>query len=253
MRNIKVTISYDGTAYYGFQSQPDGNTIQDKIEAAINALTGEQLKIVSSGRTDAGVHARRQVINFITSSAIPAERWCHALNARLPEDIVALHAAEMPLTFHSRRDAISKTYCYRIRYNRYRNVFQRQYEYHHYGKLDLDAMSEALRYLQGTHDFTSFCSVRSDKPSHVRTIYEARLEFHPDPGDENMGGTIYIYLVGNGFLYNMVRIMVGTILQVGQGKRAREQIKTILEAKDRSLAGPTAMAHGLTLWDVEYT
>lgn len=253
MRNIKLTLSYDGTSYFGFQSQPGGNTIQDKLEEAIAALTGEQVKIIGSGRTDAGVHARRQTLNFVTQSAVPIERWCLALNSRLPADIIVLHANEVPLSFHARRDATSKTYCYKIRYGRFRDVFLRQYEYHHYGRLDLAAMEEALQCLVGSHDFTSFCSVRSEKPSHVRTIYEARLEFHPDAEMDATGGSIHIYLIGNGFLYNMVRIVVGTLLQIGEGKKTKEQMKTILEGKQRSLAGPTAMAHGLTLWDVEYT
>lgn len=253
MRNVKITLSYDGTGYNGFQSQPQGNTIQDKIEEAIASLTGEQVKLVSSGRTDAGVHARRQVINFMTASAVPVERWCLALNARLPGDIVALQACEVPLTFHARRDAVSKTYCYKIRYGKFRDVFRRHHEYHYYSKLDLDAMGKALSILRGTHDFTSFCSTRSDKPSHVRTLYDTRLDYVPDGMPELTGGCIHIYLTGNGFLYNMVRIVVGTLLQIGEGKKTVQQMAEILEGKNRALAGPTAMSHGLTLWDVEYT
>lgn len=253
MRNIKLTMSYDGTSYYGFQSQPDGNTVQDKIEQAIGVLTGETIKLIGSGRTDAGVHARKQVVNFFTSSAVPIERWCLALNARLPSDIVMLEAKEVPLSFHSRRDAIRKTYCYKIRYGRHKDVFNRNFEYHHYGRLNLEAMSQALQHLVGTHDFTSFCSVRSVKSSHIRTIYEAGLEYRPDSLLDSMNGVIQINLTGNGFLYNMVRIVVGTLLQIGEGKKTAAQMKSILEACDRSQSGPTAMAHGLTLWEVEYT
>lgn len=254
MKNIKMTVSYDGTAYNGFQSQPNRNTIQDKLEEAIASLTGEKVHVIGSGRTDAGVHARRQVVNFATSSAIPAERWSLAINARLPDDIIVLRAEEVPLSFHARKDAKRKTYCYKIRHSRTPDVFQRRYEYHHYGELDLPAMSAALTEIKGTHDFTSFCSVRTASESRVRTIYEAWLDFIPaaDPLDEK-DGCIRIFLTGNGFLYNMVRIIVGTLIEIGEGKKTSQQMRSILLGKDRTLAGPTAMAHGLTLWDVEYT
>lgn len=248
-----MIVSYDGTSYNGFQSQPNRNTVQDKLEEAIWHLTGETVKVLASGRTDAGVHARGQVFNFLTESQIPVERWCVAMNTRLPQDIAVYAARELPLDFHSRRSAKKKTYKYRIRIGRHRDVFQYRTEYHHYKRLNLEEMRKALKHLEGEHDFTSFCSVRSDKPSHVRTIYEAKLEFTPDvfPFSDD-SGMIEISITGNGFLYNMVRIIVGTLLQVGEGRRKSSDFPAILKAMDRSKAGPTAEPHGLILWEVEY-
>jgi tRNA pseudouridine38-40 synthase len=253
VRNLRFTISYNGTAYSGFQTQPRGNTIQDKLEEAIKLLTGETVKVISSGRTDAGVHARGQVINFITSSTIPVERWCLALNTRLPKDIVVLTAEEVPLNFHSRKSAKRKTYCYSIRTARFPNVFHRNFEFHHYTPLHVESMREALECLIGEHDFTSFCTVRTDKEVRVRTIYEARIEVDSDEMSDNQSiGNIRLIITGNGFLYNMVRIIVGTLFQIGEGKRKSSDMLRILEARDRSQAGPTAEAIGLTLWKVEY-
>lgn len=254
MRNIRIVISYDGTRYNGFQSQPFKNTIQDKIEEAIRLLSGEQVKLIGSGRTDAGVHARGQVANFMTSSPIPAERWRYALNARLPEDIVILESTEAALDFHARRQANQKTYRYTINNSRVRDVFQQKYQYFHPTPLDVRKMQEALNLLIGEHDFTTFCSRKSTKSSHVRTLLKADIvmenEHYPD--DEGRNGVFHIYITGNGFLYNMVRIIVGTLLQVGDGRRSPEEMKTMLEAKDRSQAGPTAVAQGLCLWEVVY-
>lgn len=249
-----MTVSFDGTGYYGFQSQPGGNTIQDVIEAALNGLTGEIIKIIGSGRTDAGVHARGQVFNFLTESAIPLERWGMALNGRLPKDIVILETREVPLGFHSRRSAKRKTYRYSMNGNQYPDVFQRYYQFHHPGKLDVEAMQQGLQYLIGTHDFTSFASRHSTKPSHVRTIYEAHLEVdhtNSRPGTRDQG-IIQMFITGSGFLQHMVRIIMGTLLQVGEGKRSPEDMLHILKARDRGQAGPTAVSHGLMLWQVDY-
>lgn len=253
MRNIVLVIGYDGTGYSGFQTQPSGNTVQDKIEEAIRILTGETVKIHGSGRTDAGVHARGQVLHFHTESKIPIERWCLALNSRLPDDIVVYRAWEAPLEFHSRRSAKRKTYRYTIQRSKFPDLFHRMTRYHHPMPLNVEAMREALANLEGEHDFTSFCSIRSDKQSHVRNVYETHVyvDCEPMPGD-NEAEVIQIEMTSNGFLYNMVRIVVGTLLQVGEGKRKPEDMLTILEAKKRSAAGPTAVAHGLTLWSVEY-
>jgi tRNA pseudouridine38-40 synthase len=253
VRNLRFIISYNGTAYSGFQTQPRGNTIQDELEQSIKQLTGEKVKVISSGRTDAGVHARGQVINFLTNSAIPVERWCLALNTRLPNDIVVLTAEEVPLDFHSRKAAKRKTYCYAIRMARFPNVFHRNFEFHHYTPLDVNAMKQALECLIGEHDFSSFCTVRTDKEIRVRTIYEARIEVAPDEMvDEHIIGSLRVMITGSGFLYNMVRIIVGTLFQIGEGKRASSDMRRILEARDRSQAGPTAEAIGLSLWQVEY-
>lgn len=254
MRNLAMLISYDGTAYSGFQSQPSGNTIQDRLEAAIRLLTGEDVKIIGSGRTDAGVHARGQVIQFRTASRIPVERWPLAMNSRLPDDIVVHYAQEVPEHFHARRSALRKTYRYTILNARHPNVFARRCEFHHPRPLDVDAMKAGLSYLVGEHDFTSFCSAQTEDTNRVRTIYDASIKTCEIDGDAGMarGRRITVDLTGNGFLYNMVRIIVGTILLVGEGKMAPEHIRDILEARDRRLAGPTAMAHGLMLWEVVY-
>lgn len=254
MRNLFMKVSYDGTAYDGFQTQPQGNTIQDHLEAAIFHLTGERLKITGSGRTDAGVHAYGQPFNFETASVIPLHRWCLALNARLPEDIVVTEAREVPASFHSRRGAKRKTYRYTINGNRFPDPFQRRLQMHHPRVLDTAAMEQGLAYLVGTYDFTSFASRRSTKSSHVRTIFSAHMEIDRcmcRPGSDDQG-VIHTFLTGSGFLQHMVRIIMGTLLEVGEGKRKPEDMASILAACDRSAAGPTAVAQGLTLWSVEY-
>lgn len=250
-----MRVSYLGTAYSGFQTQLNADTVQDQIEKAIHRLTGDDIKIHSSGRTDKGVHARGQVFHFHTKSIIPIKRWRMALNARLPDDIVIEDVNEVPLEFHARRSAKRKTYRYRINTNLLPNIFTRFYEFHHPAPLLVDEMRIALQFFVGTHDFTSFCSLKSDKDSHERTIYEASLEFTPTT---NLNGTsdrgiIEIYLTGNGFLYNMVRIIVGTLIEIGEGKKNALDVPLILQAKNRSLSGPTAVAGGLTLWHVEYS
>jgi tRNA pseudouridine38-40 synthase len=265
-RNLCIVVSYDGTDYFGFQSQPGGNTVQDKLEEALLMLTGETIRVTGSGRTDAGVHARSMYVNFYTSSQIPVRRWALALNARLPDDIVVHSAFEAPEEFHARRHAIRKTYRYTINCSKFPDLFRRKYEFHHHAPLNIDAMREGLSCLIGEHDFSSFTSPLSTKPHHVRTLYEARLETEqrkdgvPTLGEEadsrrypgKQRGVFHLYVTGNGFLYNMVRIITGTIMQVGEGKRASEDIAAILKARDRSRAGPTAVPHGLTLWNVEY-
>lgn len=253
VRNIAMVIGYDGTGYSGFQTQPSGNTIQNKLEEAISHLTGEGVKIHGSGRTDAGVHARAQVIHFLTESRIPIERWSLALNTRLPPDIMVYTAWEASPDFHARRSAKRKTYRYSIQRSKYPDIFNSRTRFHHPLALDTDAMRSALNQLQGKHDFTSFCTVRTAMESKVRILYDTRLEFvsEPLPGDEQ-AGVIHIDITGNGFLYNMVRIIVGTLIDIGQGKRKSSDMGVILEAKDRGKAGPTAVAHGLTLWRVEY-
>lgn len=245
MRNICMKVSYDGTNFNGFQIQPKGRTVQQEIEKAIAHLTGEQVSIIGSGRTDAGVHAMGQVFNFHTDSAIPIERWALALNSRLPDDIVILKAKEVSLQFHARASAKRKTYRYSIDTGKFPNVFSRNLQFHHPGALDVAAMRESIGCLVGTHDYTSFTSTRSTKRSHVRTIYEVKLLSGED-------GALHLYLTGNGFLYNMVRIIAGTLLWVGEGKLQPDDMKRILTACDRKLAGPTAMPQGLMLMDVEY-
>ncbi|MRN57082.1 tRNA pseudouridine(38-40) synthase TruA [Paenibacillus monticola] len=254
MRNLLMKVNYDGTNYDGFQTQPKGNTIQDRLEQAIFHLTGEELKIIASGRTDAGVHAYGQPFNFVTSSQIPLERWCLALNARLPQDIVVTEAREVPLSFHSRRGAKRKTYRYTISANRFPDPFQRRWQLHHPVKLDISAMQQGLIHILGTHDFTSFASRKSTKTSHVRTIFEAHMEIDRTMcrSDSTDQGVIHTYITGSGFLQHMVRIIMGTLINVGEGKFQADEVAGILAACDRAAAGPTAMASGLALWSVEY-
>ncbi len=254
MRNIRVTICYDGTEYHGFQVQPGVPTIQAALIEAVASVTGETVPVHGSGRTDAGVHARGQVVNFETSSQLPIDRWCQALNARLPRDIAVWAAEEVPSSFHARKSSKRKTYCYTINGNRYPDPMHCRTEYHHPGRLDVLAMQEAMRRLEGEHDFTSFCSVRAESESKVRTIYEARLVQSEVEGMETAPGVgrLRLFFTGNGFLYNMVRIMAGTLLAVGEGKLRADDIPRILQAKDRGLAGPTAKPHGLSLWSVDY-
>jgi tRNA pseudouridine38-40 synthase len=271
MRNIGLIVSYDGTDYYGFQSQPGGNTVQDKLEEAIYALTGERIHVTGSGRTDAGVHARGQIVNFLTPSSIPIERWMLALNTRLPNDIVVQSAFAVPENFHARRGAISKTYRYTINCNRNPDLFRRRYQFHHPTPLDIGAMRSGLTHLIGEHDFSSFTAPQSTKTSHVRTILQAELEIEIDPPGhfpipkDHFGqqwdqihypgkqrGVIHIYITGTGFLYNMVRIIAGTLIQVGEGKRTSSEMASILASRNRAKAGPTAVPQGLSLWEVKY-
>lgn len=246
MRNIRMVVSYEGTRYFGFQTQPGGNTIQDAIEKALKLLTGETTEVISSGRTDAGVHARHQVINFLTESQIPIGRWALALNSRLPNDIVITEAHEAPLSFHARHSAKRKTYRYTINCSRYPDVFWRHMQFHHPTPLNVNEIAASLDCLIGEHDFTSFCSANSTKTSHVRKLFEAYLEY------KEQEGHLHLYFTGSGFLQHMVRILVGTLIEVGEGKRKSADMERILQARDRSCAGPTAMAHGLMLWEVFY-
>ncbi len=208
-------------------------------------VTGESVKVIGSGRTDAGVHARAQVANFFTYSNLPTGKWCKALNHHLPVDIVVWDAHEVASTFDARKSAKRKTYCYTINFQRFHDPLRKHMELHHPAPLDVNAMSEALPYFLGEHDFTSFSSTRNPKENKIRTIYEAKF-------DEIRPGVIEIRITGNGFLYQMVRIMVGTLLVIGQQKRAPQEVRDILLAKDRKQAGPTAKAHGLILWEVSY-
>ncbi|WP_240666761.1 tRNA pseudouridine(38-40) synthase TruA [Longirhabdus pacifica] len=253
MRNIKMVVSYDGTMYSGFQRQPQERTVQGEIETVLNKLTGRHIDIISAGRTDSGVHARGQVFNFFTHSSIKLSNWGRAMNALLPMDIRILEVDETPLTFHARKTAHRKTYCYTVNTGRVSDVFQHKFQHHYPRKLDVDKMKLALDVLIGKHDFTSFCSAKSTKSCHERTIYDIRIALEQtafaEQGDTPL---MRIWITGNGFLYNMVRIIVGTVLKIGEHKWDVSSMKNILEAKDRNLAGPTAPAKGLVLWDIKY-
>ena len=244
MKRIKLTIAYDGTNYCGWQVQPNGITIEEVLNKAIQKLTGEDILVIGASRTDSGVHALGNVAVFDTESTIPPEKLAMALNQRLPEDIVVVKSEEVPTDFHPRYCDCSKTYEYHIINTRIPDPTRRLTNYFVSYVLDIEKMRQAAAYLVGEHDFVSFCNVRTDVESTVRTI--TGLEILTN-GDE-----ITIRITGNGFLYNMVRIIVGTLIRVGRGFYEPEQVKEILEAKDRKAAGVTAPAHGLVLVKIDY-
>lgn len=245
MTNYKMIVQYDGSRYSGWQVQGNtGQTIQGKLQSVLEKMTGEEIELHGSGRTDAGVHAMGQVANFKLQSAYEPEEIKRYCNQYLPEDIVVLEVSEVPLRFHSRLNAIKKTYCYRIFLGEKPDVFRRKYVTPVAENLDINKMKAAAEVLLGTHDFTSFCGNRHFKKSAVRTIYEIQIEEKTDELD--------IYFTGNGFLQNMVRILTGTLLEVGTGKQEVCEMKEILEGRNRSLAGTMAAAKGLVLMNVEY-
>ena len=244
MKRIKLTIAYDGTNYCGWQIQPNGITIEEVINKTLQKLTGEPILVIGASRTDSGVHAMGNVAVFDTETSIPPERIAMALNQRLPEDIVIVKSEEVALDFHPRYCDCSKTYEYHIINTRIPVPTKRLTNYFVSYNLNLDHMREAASYLVGEHDFVSFCNVRTDVENTVRTITALDII-------EN-GNEITIRITGNGFLYNMVRIIVGTLIRVGRGFYTPEKVKEILEAKDRKAAGVTAPAHGLMLMNIEY-
>lgn len=244
MKRIKLTIAYDGTNYCGWQIQPNGITVEEVLNKALKKLTGEDILVIGASRTDSGVHALGNVAVFDTETTIPADRIAMALNQRLPEDIVITKSEEVPLYFHPRYCNCSKTYEYHIINTRIPDPTRRLTNYFVSYELNPDNMRKAASYLVGEHDFVSFCNVRTDVENTVRTI--TALDILQD-GDE-----ITIRITGNGFLYNMVRIIVGTLIRVGRGFYEPEKVKEILEAKDRKAAGVTAPAHGLMLVEIRY-
>ena len=243
MRNIMITIQYDGTNYCGWQKQNNGLGIQDIIQNSIYKITKEDVDLTSSGRTDAGVHALGQVANFKTNSKIPVEKIPGAINASLPDDICIVDAKEVDLNFHSRYSAKKKRYRYVIYNNKYKNPIFRKYSYHVKYNLNFEKMKEESMHLLGEHDFVGFMSTGSSVKSTVRTIYHIDLKKEDD--------LIVIEVEGNGFLYNMVRIIAGTLIDIGRGK-ITESLKDIIESKERSRAGHTAQASGLFLKKVYY-
>lgn len=245
MKRVKLIVAYDGTNYCGWQVQPNGVTIEEKLTEALKELLKEDVMVIGASRTDSGVHALGNVAVFDTNSRIPADKICLALNQRLPKDIVIQDSCEVPLTWHPRKCNSIKTYEYKILNRRVPLPGCRLDSYFYYWKLDVEKMKKAASYLIGEHDFKSFCSIRTQVEDTVRTIYQITVEKTPIEGED--GGMIRIRISGNGFLYNMVRIIVGTLLRVGSGYHSPEYMKEILEARDRAKAGPKAPAHGLTL------
>lgn len=244
MKRIKLTIAYDGTNYCGWQVQPNGITVEEVVNKALKKLTGEDIQVIGASRTDSGVHALGNVAVFDTHTTIPPERISYALNQRLPEDIVIVKSEEVAEDFHPRYCDCSKTYEYHILNMRIPIPTKRLKNYFVSYDLDVEKMRKAAGYLIGEHDFVSFCNVRTDVEDTVRTVTE--LEILKD------GEEITIRISGNGFLYNMVRIIVGTLIRVGRGFYEPEKVKEILEAKDRKAAGVTAPPHGLILAEIRY-
>ncbi|MCR4403436.1 MAG: tRNA pseudouridine(38-40) synthase TruA [Firmicutes bacterium] len=244
MRNVKLILEYDGTAYCGFQRQDGLRTIQAELERAAAVIIKAPVSVVGAGRTDAGVHARGQVVNFRTGARMPVERFVPALNSVLPADIRVLSAEEVPWEFHARYDARGKTYEYTLDTRAVPSVFLRNYAYHVPLDLDLEAMSEASRHIVGRHDFRSFAASGGGAKTFTREVRRCSLE--------SEGGLVRLTVEADGFLYNMVRIIVGTLLLVGAGKLSPADVERIRDARDRRLAGPTAPAKGLCLVQVDY-
>lgn len=245
MQRYKCIISYDGTAFSGYQVQPNKRTVQSEIETALAKIhKGKEVRIFASGRTDAGVHAKGQVIHFDSGLSIPEDRWGIALNSLLPDDISILSAEKVNSRFHARFDAVGKEYRYFLSRSQQRDPFLRNYAYHYPFPLDQEAIKEASNYLIGTFDFTSFCSAKTEVEDKVRTINDIEIA--------QAGDLLVFQFKGNGFLYNMVRILVGTLLEVGSGERKPEDLADIIAKKERNAAGKTAPPHGLYLWEVVY-
>ena len=243
MRNLKLTIQYDGTRYCGWQKQPNSSGIQGTIEYAIYEITKEKVNITGSGRTDAGVHALGQVANFKTRSSIPANRFPDALNAKLPKDISIIDCQEVSEDFHSRYSATGKIYRYLIYNKPYRSPLYKDTSYHVRYDLDIQKMRSEAKSLLGTHEFKGFMSSGSSVKDTVRTIHNITIE--------ESGDLIVLEVEGNGFLYNMVRIIVGTLVDIGRG-RIDKSMEEIIASQDRGEAGHTAPAHGLFLKKVDY-
>ena len=244
MKNVKLTIEYDGTNYHGWQSQSNAKTVQETIERAIRGLTGEEITITGSSRTDQGVHAFGQVANFLTESNIPYDRFSYALNRMLPKDIVIKKSEEVSMDFHARHCSKGKKYRYLIYNSSSPSAIFRNGSYHISHNLDLDNMSKAITFFVGTHDFSAFRATGSSVKTSVRTIFDVNLT--------RDGDNIWFEVSGDGFLYNMVRIMVGTLVDVGMGRIKEEEIPGILESLDRKKAGRTAPPQGLYLVEVFY-
>lgn len=272
MKRVMLTVAYDGTNYHGWQIQPNGETIEGILNRCLSNLLGETIEVVGASRTDSGVHAMGNVAVFDTVSPIPADRISYALNRSLPEDIRIQKSEEVSADFHPRRCASRKTYEYRIYRASFPMPTRRLYTYYTYAPLNVDLMSQATGYLVGEHDFKSFCSAEAQVETTVRQIdsVEVLVEGRGENDVRRNGSAsengeddranhvdqeskeIVIRVSGRGFLYNMVRIIAGTLIEIGRGHIAPQEMEKILEARDRQAAGPTAPACGLTLVKIEY-
>lgn len=248
MRSFRLTLSYDGTAYAGWQVQASARTIQAELEAALLQVTGESIRAVASGRTDAGVHALGQVVSFRSATRLPADVLRKALDANLPRDIVVLEVSEAPARFHAIRDALRKRYRYVVQDGPIRDVFSRTQAWYVAQRLDVEAMRAAARALLGRHDFSSFEAAGSPRVSSVRTIYDLTVERRTGDFLER----VRIEVEADGFLYNMVRNLVGSLVEVGRGRQEPSWLAGVLAAQDRKVAGMTAPPQGLFLVSVDY-
>ena len=247
-RSVKLTIAYDGTAYAGWQVQSGRKTVQEVLETALATVTGEQLRVTASGRTDAGVHARGQVVSFHTQSRLAPEVLRRALNANLPRDVVVWQAADAPDGFDANRHAVRKRYRYVINDSPLRDVFARFYCWQYPFRLDAAAMDRAAHALRGKHDFASFQTQGSQRVTTVRTIYDIQVR----RGQGTESDLVSVEVEADGFLYNMVRTIVGTLVEVGRAARSESWVAEVLQAADRRLAGRTAPPQGLFLMRVDY-
>ncbi len=239
MKRVMLTVAYDGTNYCGWQQQPNGDTIEGQLNKHLTELLGEKITVIGASRTDSGVHALCNLAVFSTDARMPAEKISYALNQRLPEDIKIQKSEEVPANFHPRKISTRKTYEYKIYNAKFPNPVVRLYSHFTYVPLDVEKMREAAKYLVGEHDYAAVSTFKPEVESTVRTIYDLSVE--------KQGDMITIRVTGNGFLYNMVRIIAGTLMEVGRGRISADQIPEILESGDRDQAGPTAPACGLTL------
>lgn len=244
MKRIKIIVSYDGTNYHGWQIQPKEITVEKVLNDTLTELLKEQIVIIGASRTDAGVHALGNVAVFDTDTSIPPEKIAFALNTKLPKDIRIQKSEKVKQDFHPRYCSSKKTYEYCILNREMELPTERLYSYYCYKRLDLERMNQAAQYFLGEHDFKSFCSARTDVESTVRTIYDMDIR--------KEGEFVKIRVTGNGFLYNMVRIIAGTLLQIGLHRYPPESIQSIIEAQDRTKAGPSAPPQGLKLLKIEY-
>ena len=245
VKRVRLTVAYDGTNYHGWQVQNNGITIESELNRCLTDLLREPIEVIGASRTDSGVHALGNIAVFDTTSRMPAEKISYALNQRLPEDIRIQKSEQVADDWHPRKCNSRKTYEYRIYRAEFPMPVKRLYSLFTYHELDVNRMQEAAAYLEGEHDFKSFCQTGAQVESTVRTLYSVEVE---EQGENDL----VIRVCGNGFLYNMVRIIAGTLIEIGQGKKDPMDIFAILEAKDRSAAGPTAPAHGLTLMKYEF-
>lgn len=244
MKRIKLTVAYDGTDYCGWQIQPNGITVEEVLNRNLSELTGEEITVIGASRTDSGVHAQGNVAVFDSDTTIPPERIAYAVNRKLPEDIVVIRSEEVPGDWHPRYQETEKTYEYHILNREMPDPVRRRDTYFVSYPLDLEAMRRAAAYLKGEHDFRSFCNIHTDVQDTARTIYDLDII--------RSGDLVTVRIRGNGFLYNMVRIIVGTLVRVGRGFYSPGQVKEILEAKERTSAGVTAPPQGLVLVKIDY-